>query len=166
MERQGSGIKKIIENYEVEVNYREDLKPEFFSDSSQFSVILKNLNYGKTIENLVFISKNQAIESKNQAIETAFNKMNASKNTRSKVMALFKTYGNEGIFGRSDIATVTAASYSSAGELIVKLKDSGLIVEVKGHGKGNTASVKISFKGAWIMIILMAKYQMIVYLEG
>ena len=143
MERQGSGIKKIIENYEVEVNYREDLKPEFFSDSSQFSVILKNLNYGKTIENLVFISKNQtikaenpAIESKNQAIETAFNKMNASKNTRSKVMALFKTYGNEGILGRSDIATVTAASYSSAGDLIVKLKDSGLIVEVKGHGKG------------------------------
>ena len=67
---------------------------------------------------------------------TEFNKMNASKNTRSKVMALFKTYGNEGIFGRSDIATVTAASYSSAGELIVKLKDSGLIVEVKGHGKG------------------------------
>ena len=34
MERQGSGIKKIIENYEVEVNYSEDLKPEFFSDSS------------------------------------------------------------------------------------------------------------------------------------
>ena len=62
--------------------------------------------------------------------------LNVSKNTRSKVMALFKTYGNEGIFGRSDIATVTAASYSSAGDLIVKLKDSGLIVEVKGHGKG------------------------------
>ncbi len=34
MERQGSGIKKIIENYELEVNYSEDLKPEFFSDSS------------------------------------------------------------------------------------------------------------------------------------
>ena len=65
MERQGSGIKKIIENYEVEVNYREDLKPEFFSDSSQFSVILKNLNYGKTIENLVFISKNQTIKAEN-----------------------------------------------------------------------------------------------------
>ena len=29
MERQGSGIKKIIENYELEVNYSEDLKPEF-----------------------------------------------------------------------------------------------------------------------------------------
>ena len=50
MERQGSGIKKIIENYELEVNYSEDLKQEFFSDSSQFSVILKNLNYGKSLE--------------------------------------------------------------------------------------------------------------------
>ena len=50
MERQGSGIKKSIENYELEVNYSENLKPEFFSDSSQFSVILKNLNYGKSLE--------------------------------------------------------------------------------------------------------------------
>ena len=143
MERQGSGIKKIIENYELEVNYSEDLKPEFFSDSSQFSVILKNLNYGKSIENLVIDSKNQAIktenqaiEFKNQAIETAINKMNANKNTKNKAILLFKAYGNEGIFGRNDIATLTATSYSSAGELIVKLKDSGLITEVKGRGKG------------------------------
>ena len=143
MERQGSGIKKIIENYETEPNYSVELKPEFFSDSSQFTVILKNLNYGKSIENLAIASKNQAIgaedpaiEPKNQAIEAAINKMSTNKNTRSKAMALFRTYGNEGIFGRSDIATVTAASYSTAGELIVKLKASGLIEEVKGQGKG------------------------------
>ena len=49
---------------------------------------------------------------------------------------LFRAYGNEGLFGRNDIATLTATSYSSAGELIVKLKDSGLITEVKGSGKG------------------------------
>ncbi len=152
MERQGSGIKKIIENYETEVNYSDELRPEFFSDSSQFSVILKNLNYGKSIENLVIGSKNQAIksenpaiESQNQAIETAINKMNANKNTRSKAMVLFKTYGNKGVFGRSDIATVTATSYSSAGELIVKLKDSGLIEEVKGYGKGKYRFIENKF---------------------
>ena len=143
MERQGSGIKKIIENYELEVNYSEDLKPEFFSDSSQFSVILKNLNYVKSIEELVFDSKNRAIEAENPAIEgenpaieAAINKMNVNKNTRSKAMTLFKAYGNEGVFGRNNIATLTEISYSSAGELIVKLKDSGLIEEVKGQGKG------------------------------
>ena len=136
-------IKKIIENYETEMNYSEDRKPEFFSDSSQFSVILKNLNYGKSIENLVIDSKNQAIktentaiESQNPAIETAISKMNANKNTRNKAVVLFKAYGTEGVFGRNDIATLIATSYSSAGELIAKLKDSGLITEVKGQGKG------------------------------
>ena len=143
MERQGSGIKKIIENYETEPNYSTELKPEFFSDTSQFSVVLKNLNYGKSIESLVIASKNQAIgaenptiESPNQAIEVAINKMDANKNTKNKAMALFKAYGNEDVFGRSDIAMVTATSYSSAGELIAKLKTSGLIAEVKGQGKG------------------------------
>ena len=45
-------------------------------------------------------------------------------------------------FGRNDIATLTEISYSSAGELIVKLKDSGLIEEVKGYVKG-----KYHFRG-------------------
>ena len=40
-------------------------------------------------------------------------------------------YGNEGVFGRSDVATVTAASYSAAGELIAKLKASGVIQKSK-----------------------------------
>ena len=100
MERQGSGIKKIIEGYETEPNYSSDLKPEFFSDSSQFSVILKNLNYGKSIEKLVIDSKNQAMESEKSAIETAINKMNANKNTRSKVLMLFHEFEHEGVFGR------------------------------------------------------------------
>ena len=77
-----------------------------------------------------------AIESKNQAIEAAINKMDAIKNTTNKAIALFKAYGNEGVFGRSDIATMTAASYSAAGESIAKLKASDLIAEVKGQGKG------------------------------
>ena len=55
MERQRRGIKKIIENYETEPNYSAELKPEFFSDSSQFSVVLKNLNYGKSIEKLAIM---------------------------------------------------------------------------------------------------------------
>ena len=45
MERRGSGLKKIIESYEVEKKYKQELKPEFISTSSTFLVILKNLNY-------------------------------------------------------------------------------------------------------------------------
>ena len=45
MERRGSGLRKIIEAYEAEKNYKEELKPEFKSTESSFITILKNLNY-------------------------------------------------------------------------------------------------------------------------
>ena len=152
------------------VKYNENLKLGFFSDSSQFSVILKNLNYGKSLEevaidpekvaigpekvaigpekvaigpeNPAIEAENPAIEPENPAIEIAINNMNANKNTKNKAMALFKAYGNDGVFGRNDIATLTVTSYSSAGELVAKLKDSGLIEEVRGQGKGKYRFVK------------------------
>ncbi len=45
MERRGSGLRKIIEAYEFEENYKIELKPEFRSTESAFFTILKNLNY-------------------------------------------------------------------------------------------------------------------------
>ena len=45
MERRGSGLRKIIEAYEAEENYNEELKPEFKSTECSFTTILKNLNY-------------------------------------------------------------------------------------------------------------------------
>ena len=44
-EIRGSGLRKIIEAYEAEDNYKEELKPEFKSTESSFTTILKNLNY-------------------------------------------------------------------------------------------------------------------------
>ncbi|WP_233554858.1 ATP-binding protein [Atopobacter sp. AH10] len=45
MERRGSGLRKIIEAYEAEENYKEEFKPKFKSTESSFTTILKNLNY-------------------------------------------------------------------------------------------------------------------------
>ncbi len=45
MERRGSGLKKIVEAYESEEKYNEDLIPEFRSTESAFFTVLKNLNY-------------------------------------------------------------------------------------------------------------------------
>ena len=126
MERQGSGIKKIIENYESEVNYSEDLRPEFSSDSSQFSVILKNLNYGKSLEKVAI----------DVAIDVAIGKMNATENIKSKARKIYERFGNGGIFGRQDISTVIEESVTSSGILINKMKEANLLIEVKGQGKG------------------------------
>ena len=136
MERQGSGIKKIIENYETEPNYSAELKPEFFSDSSQFSVVLKNLNYGKSIEKLAIASEKLAVEPQKVAIEDAINSLKANKNTKSKALMLFREFGYKGIFGRQDVASLTGESQTAAGGLITKLKESGIINLIEGYGKG------------------------------
>lgn len=41
MERRGSGLKKILESYQFEKNYTEELKPEFRSTESSFFVFLR-----------------------------------------------------------------------------------------------------------------------------
>ena len=136
MERQGSGIKKIIENYELEVNYSKYMKPEFYSDSYQLSVILKNLKYGKSLEEVAIASEKVAIEPQNVAIEEAINRLEVNKNTKAKALRLFQEFGYEGIFGRKDIASLTGDSQTAAGGLIKKIKEAGMIAEAKGYGKG------------------------------
>ncbi len=45
MDRRGSGFKKILDSYEFQQYYTEEMKPEFRSSNSEFWLILKNLNY-------------------------------------------------------------------------------------------------------------------------
>ena len=45
IERRGLVLRKIIEAYKSEENYKEDLKPEFRSTEFSFIIILMNLNY-------------------------------------------------------------------------------------------------------------------------
>ena len=45
MERRGSGLRKIINESEKLPGYTEACRPEFFSTSADFRVVLKNVNY-------------------------------------------------------------------------------------------------------------------------
>lgn len=46
MERRGSGFKKIFNDYSHQVNYKDEIKPQFYSDNNDFVLTLFNLNYG------------------------------------------------------------------------------------------------------------------------
>ena len=46
MERRGSGFKKICNEYGHQVNYRDEIRPIFYSDNQDFVLTLYNLNYG------------------------------------------------------------------------------------------------------------------------
>ena len=64
MERRGSGFKKIMQAYEVEPNYTEDKKPVFYSNATEFRVILKNLNF-----------KNEVLNEKNEVLNEVLNEV-------------------------------------------------------------------------------------------
>lgn len=44
MDRQSSGFKRILDSYEFQEHYTEEMKPEFKSSNSEFWLIFKNLN--------------------------------------------------------------------------------------------------------------------------
>ena len=138
MERQGSGFKKITESYHAAHNYRKELEPEFYSDVTSFQVTLYNLNYGTTTNsaNVTIEDESVAITTDYVAIEAAIDGLNASQTTIKKAKAIYKNMGTDGIFGRSDISSITGDSVTAAGNLISKLKTANLIVPVKGYGKG------------------------------
>ena len=81
-------------------------------------------------------ASNVTIENENVAIEVAIDQLNASKGTIAKAKAVFANMGVDGVFGRSDIATITKDSVTAAGNLIIKLKNADLIKPVSGFGKG------------------------------
>ena len=138
MERQGSGFKKITESYHAAHNYRKELEPEFYSDVTSFQVTLYNLNYGTTTNsaNVTIEDESVAITTDYVAIEAAIDGLNASQATIKKAKEVYKNMGTDGIFGRSDISSITGDSVTAAGNLISKLKAASLIVPVKGYGKG------------------------------
>lgn len=144
MERQGSGFRKITEAYHAAHNYRAELEPKFYSNVTSFQVTLYNLNYGTAVnaEKPAVEDENVAIASDYVAIEIAIEKLNASQNTTRKAFAVFTEMGIDGIFGRSDIAAITNESLTAAGNLIIKLKNAGLIEAVSGYGKGKYKFIK------------------------
>ena len=46
MEKRGSGLRKICEISATLPNYKEEKKPSFISEGTQFMTIFKNVNYG------------------------------------------------------------------------------------------------------------------------
>lgn len=145
MERQGSGFKKITESYHAAHNYREELEPKFYSDVTSFKVTLYNLNYGTitTSDNISIEDGNIAVTTDHVAIDVAIDGLNASQSTIKKVKAVYKSMGIDGIFGRSDISSITGDSVTAAGNLINKLKTANLIVPVKGYGKGKYRFIEL-----------------------
>ncbi len=59
-----------------------------------------------------------------------------SQKTVAHIQKLYASFGQGTVFGRSDVMEITKLTASPASSLIQKLREAGLIVPVKGMGKG------------------------------
>lgn len=75
MERQGSGLNKIRDAYESAANFRAGMEPAFYSDRTQFTVTLPNLNYHS------------------EAHQVAIDGLNVTAPTKDKIRLIFDRVG-------------------------------------------------------------------------
>lgn len=144
MERRGSGFKKMKADYQAAVNYRPDLAPRFYSDNHSFWVTLYNLNGSVSAEETDDSSKKQlfdtpktVVSEENQLFDAIISSLKISKPTRENIEKLYRTFGTDTAFGRTEIRKITRiSSPTAAGELIRKLKIFRMVIPVKGQGKG------------------------------
>ncbi len=156
MERRGSGFKKIKNDYRTAENYTDALAPVFYSSNSSFIVTLYNLNYHVSMkkaligtekvliddEKVLIDDEKVLIDDKKVLIEM-LNGLDITEHTKENILILYREFGDDIVFGRTEISATCNVGISAAGKIINKLKNSNLIEPVKGFGKGKYKFSKI-----------------------
>ncbi len=126
MERKGSGLTKIINAYKNANNYDESKAPQFISSRVEFTVILKNLNYGESRNDKSEINDvSQAVEKYVQRTEEVF--LNALRNNP--------------YISRKELSRLLMISEDGVKYHLKKLKNKGLIEHI-GASRGGYWVVK------------------------
>lgn len=124
MERRGSGFKKIMQAYEVEPNYTEDKKPVFYSNATEFRVILKNLNF-----------TDEVLNEKNEVLDEVLNEVLDSGRTEMEIKVIKAILFSPKI-KQKELAEQVGISVSTIQRTIKKLVKEGKIVRVNGKRDG------------------------------
>ena len=139
MERRGSGLRKIIEAYKFEENYKEELKPEFRSTESSFFTVLKNLNY--STENS---DDKVAIKSGDKVAIKSGDKV-AIKNKNEQLEAIIEFANLCGEFKTADIEELLSIKSSRARLLISELVKIGKLESI-GSNRNRRYHIKNNVK--------------------
>lgn len=111
--RRENGFKKIMQAYEVELNYTEEKKPVFYSNATEFRVILKNLNFTNEVLDKVLNSGRTEVEIK-----------------------VIKEILQSPAIRQKDLAEEVGVSVSTVQRIIKKLVKDGKIVRMNGKRDG------------------------------
>ena len=133
MERSGSGIKEIMNDYKASANITEDRLPTFFSDESDFNVTFWNLNYGVTLGS----NEESNGESSGEVAEKSNGIGNLNK-TEKQIVTIIAENGN---ITQKDLAIQIGMSEGGVRKAMTKLKKAGIITR---EGSTKNGSWKVA----------------------
>ena len=140
MERRGSGFKKILADYEGQVEFDETKMPVFDADNDDFTLTLYNLNYGtnyatqvneNVIENVIEIS-----EEKMKQLMPEY-----SKKKLTKACDILKMISENPNISIDELRIALDVTDRTIARYISELKDKG-IIERKGPDNGGKWKIK------------------------
>jgi len=133
MERSGSGIKEIMNDYKASANITEDRLPTFFSDESDFNVTFWNLNYGVTLGS----DEESNGESSGEVAEKSNGIGNLNK-TEKQIVTIIAENSN---ITQKDLAIQIGMSEGGVRKAMTKLKKAGIITR---EGSTKNGSWKVA----------------------
>ncbi len=125
MERRGSGFKKIIEDYQFQHHYTEELVPVFKSEYGSFFLTLKNLNY--------YQGSNSTRNGGNGGINGEINDGINLSETERKIVSAIRQNPN---ITRTDLASYLKFGTSTIDRAIRKLKEAGVLTRIGSNKTG------------------------------
>ena len=124
-------------------------EPEYFCNAFILQTVIYNKKYKNSngcIENTAIQETNPAIEERNPAIQSeklsseklkkGFLNKNYRENTKDNILAVYNEIDTNQIFGAPEIERILDCSTTTAKEIMKKIRDMEIVVEVKGSGKG------------------------------
>ncbi len=135
MESSGNGFRKIMKAYQTAYKYRQELKPQFYSDKSTFWVELFNLNY-KAPEKIALNTVKIVLNTEKEDLERYVSGLRLSAPTKQNICSILAHFKYDAAFSRADVIKLCDLAPSSAGKLIKKMKALGLLRAVPEQGRG------------------------------
>lgn len=126
-----SGLKKILDNYEMQKNYNINYTPEFYSTHSSFFIILKNLNYNHLTNSDEVATNSDEVATNNIKVEY-----------KQQVEIVLNFAKNKNIFVAKDIEKLLNIKSSRARKILLLMVKDNLLQKL-GENKNREYKLNI-----------------------
>ncbi len=129
MERSGSGIKEIMNDYKASANITEDRLPTFFSDESDFNVTFWNLNYG--------VEQSESKGSNREVSDKVSDKSIGNANLSDTEKQILSYISKNSYITQKELASQLGISEIGIRKAMAQLKKNGIIIREGSPKKGS-----------------------------